>query len=282
MQHFAEGAEAVGGEATRREGGESPVLALTLQKIGGRADGEAEQGFALAAPALAAAGIGADGKVADDADAHAGVAAGLLGRRELLVDAVLQPQVEGDGFRILRGEITHLEARWVLEGGRPAAPVPMRQVLAEKVGVQRFENGVRAQARAVGGDELCQCVALGGIGLGSFEDFPQLRQAKARGGGPVDKRMGFERKIAGGDAAMQNIQRGAARRCVWAETIEIGAELGMHGGNGDGVRAERRRGRCEFGQGTKIADATVVFSAQRIELNRETPAFCGGRGFGHG
>ena len=158
-QHFEEGGESVAAQAARREGGEAPALAFRGQQVGGRADGEADECFLLARPAMAAAGIRADGEVGDDADGHAGLLGGALGFAKALVGAPLGVGVEGDLVRVLAGEVGDGRAARIAKFGRPVAPVPM--AFGELGGVKGFEAGVGLERVAHAGAELVEPAPVG-------------------------------------------------------------------------------------------------------------------------
>ena len=119
------------------------------QQVGRRADGQADQGLVLPAPAMAAAGIGADGEVGDQADRHAGVArARACAAARLLVGAELHVGVQRD--------LVGVGARrmWRRRGcaGSRSSSGQSRQCqwpARELLGVQRLEAGVGLQRLAL-------------------------------------------------------------------------------------------------------------------------------------
>ncbi len=74
---------------------------------------------------------------------------------------------------------------------------------------------------------------------------------------------------------MQDVERGAVGGGVGAEAGDVGGELRMHRADGDGIRPGLCGVSAKFRQGGKIADAAILFAAQRVELHGKAPAFSG-------
>ncbi len=99
-----EGVEAGAAQRERAERGDAPILPLRPERIGRRADRQAGQQVAAAAPRMAAARIHADGEIGDQADPHAGVARGGVRVGKAGVGAPLQEGVKADGVGMLARE----------------------------------------------------------------------------------------------------------------------------------------------------------------------------------
>src|SRR5262249_52666626 len=106
--------EARRNEGLRRERGKAPVLAVGIEGVGRCADSNAGQELSWIGANLGAFGIEADGKIADHADLHAGVAQIDLCPREGDVGDPLQEQKVIRWRRSGRG--FSLELRMPLQG----------------------------------------------------------------------------------------------------------------------------------------------------------------------
>jgi hypothetical protein len=86
------------GQGRRCHGGDAPVLAQRIEEIGRSADRGLAHRDVGKRPGERARRVHADGKVAIEADAHAGRPAGRLGDLQLLVREPLQPDEESDAL----------------------------------------------------------------------------------------------------------------------------------------------------------------------------------------
>ncbi len=159
-QHFDKGAEAMALQAFRGEGGDAPALPGAVEDIGRRADGEFGQQFVLPAPGLAAATIGTDGEVGDQADAHAAAPGRVLRAFQATGDQPLTEGVETDFLRLFLGEAGECRAAWMAPFLGPMAPVAAF-VASDSPGLQRFETAVVFQGFAAGQAEAVEILAEG-------------------------------------------------------------------------------------------------------------------------
>ena len=264
LQHLAIRGVAARGQANGRKRGQPPVLAVALHEVRRRADSQAQQRFALPAPALAAAGIRADGKVADQAYAHARRAAGFLSPCKTAVGTKLQPGVKGDVLAVLRCKRRNCRGVRALERRRPGSPMPERLVLGEEMAVQRLEQRMRLQATALFAAECLQRRALVLVQSRYGEHPAQLGQTEFGRFRPVHQIFGRQSGTARVDAGMEHVQRRPAGRRVGAEPVGIGSELCVHRRDADCLGTVGSSGRRECCKGGEIAETGIARPAQRV------------------
>ncbi len=154
--------------------------------------------------------------------------------------------------------------------------------------MQCFETGMLFQRCAPPGAEGGEFRHARGIVPLLLKYFTQPAQAGAGGIVPADQggllQRGGDRAPAGiiADIGMQNVQRDTAGRCVRREPAWFGAELCVHGADGEAVRALPCRVTGELSQGRKIANAAVPFTPQAVDLHRNAVAAAPGNDGGNG
>ncbi len=140
-------------QGPRRVRGQAPALAERVQRVRRRADRQALQEVLWPAPAVAAAAIGADREIADQADRHAAGFRRRLRALQAQIGQPLQPQMEGDFVHIRFSECADFGTERIAKRRRPVLPVPERRAHREEVRLQRFKTGVIAQAGTALGNE---------------------------------------------------------------------------------------------------------------------------------
>jgi hypothetical protein len=151
--------------------------------------------------------------------------------------------------------------------------MPVLRIPAEEMRMQRLEQRVYAQALAMRLNERIERFALRPILLRLGKHLAEALQAEYRSSWPIDKCKAFQGRITLIDNAVQHVQRGAAGRRIGAETMWIGAELRVHGGDRDRLGAQRGGWCRECCKRREIPYASVALAAQGIELRGQPPAF---------
>ena len=127
-------------ERARRKCRQSPILASAVVKIGRCADLQADQHILLLAPCGAATTVHADGKIGDEADAHAGVRDFLLRSRKRAISEPLQKRMKENFAFVLLGEIAApMGCAGSRHSARPSLPIPIVWVHLQSGCVQRFK-----------------------------------------------------------------------------------------------------------------------------------------------
>lgn len=147
---------AAGGEDVGAPGRQAPVLAARVEGVRGRTDRHAGRVRVLLGPGVGALGVRADREVVDEADRHARLAGGALGRGELGVGEPGEPGVEVDAVDELAagaGGRAGSRVAQPLGPAPPVRPVPLGE---------RAPGGVVLQGLALPGEE----VAVGGPAAG--------------------------------------------------------------------------------------------------------------------
>ncbi len=256
-----------------RERGQAPALALGAEQVRRRADGEAEQDLVLPRPAMAAAGIGADGEVGDQADRHAGRARRGLRRGEAAVGAPLHVGVERDLVGVAAGELG--DRRVVRDGAAPRARCASASARAGRTA----RRGC-ASNRAWVSSASPRSAAEGGEGAAvvrreAVERLAQRLEAAAGGGRPVDQLLALEEPglvvLRPVERGVQDVEVDAAGGRVGAEAVGVGGELGVHRADGDAGGAVPGGRGGELAQRLEVAEPGVAAAPQRVELDRERP-----------
>ena len=140
-QHFNKGAETVAFEAVRRKGRDAPALALAIEQVRWRTDGELRQQFILAAPGLASAAIGAHCQIGDQANGHTAVAGRFLCLCQTPGNQPLAKGVVADLVGMFFGKYQQRRAVGVAPLLGPEPPVDAL-MFGDMQGLQRFEPAV--------------------------------------------------------------------------------------------------------------------------------------------
>jgi len=264
-----------------------------VENVRRRADGQAGEQFILAAPGLAAATVGADGQVGDQADAHATASGGLLGAFQAARDQPLAEGVEADVVAVFLGEAQECRALRAAPLLWPMAPVEVFASGGTR-GLDRFETAVVLQGFTA---RLAETEEVGVLRvLTVAEVVVQGTQQAVFGlgcGGPVDQGVLFEGVQLVGQTAgldgiahlaltqdaagrcVQAIEKQTARRRVRAVALGVGAEHRVHRADRQGVGPAfgGRAGQVFQRQG--VAEPAVAEAAQGVQLGAQAPGTWG-------
>ena len=105
-----------------------PVLAGLVERIRWGSDVHLTGEQSVEHPCVGTRSVDPDGKVTDEPDRHAGIRAGRLGRRELLVGDPLQPHVKVDPVGMFAAHPSHGSPMGIVQLGRPVVPVGTMQL----------------------------------------------------------------------------------------------------------------------------------------------------------
>jgi hypothetical protein len=292
-QHGQPRRETLFAQRARRQRAQSPVLALMRQQVGRGAHAQALEHGGLQTPGLAAARVGPDREVGNDAYRHAGVVRLALQALAREAGLPLQEAVKVHALRVLLREVLHRLPARVAQGLRPSPPVAAGagRLLLPQPRVQRLEAGMVEQVPAAVLAKPREAFALRcGRGFPAAEQGPQQAQPPARGLRPVHQAGGLQ-FLQGLRAAwqfihglpqrrfaeharrvyVQHVEKHAARRPVRAEALRCGRKHRMQ-------RAEGQR-RCALPRGrlrerfdrAEIRQAAVSRAAQAVDLRGQAP-----------
>ncbi len=120
------------------------------------------------------------------------------------------------------------------------------QALVAKIGVERFEAGVIAQA----------VVGRFARPAGGVEGRPQRAELGLDRARPVDESAAIVRQRTG--VGIKRVEEQAARRRIGADVAAVGEEGRVDRADRDGIDAGRRRPAREIGQRAQIAEPAAA------------------------
>ncbi|MNF80832.1 hypothetical protein D3C84_630850 [compost metagenome] len=288
-EHFDKRAKPVAHQTFRRKRGNAPALAGAVENVRRRTHRQRGEQFVLATPGLAAAAVGTDREVSDQANAHAATARSGLCALQATGNQPLAEGEEADAPGVLFGKFSQRSTARVAPLLGPLAPVEvftfggtgLLNGFETAVVLQRFASRV-AEAAEVGVQRVfaldkafVQRLQQTVLGVGRHRPVNQrlLFQMLELGGEPggVNRRAhrSFAKDRAG--CCVQAVEEQAAGRRIRAIALGVAAEHRVQRTDRQRFGATLTGNAGEVFQRLGVAKTAIAGTAQRVQLHAQPP-----------